>query len=467
VSRRLPAGILILATLACCAPVFGADERESSRGVYEEVPLTDKDYHLVETSAELHAQLVRRGMLYGDPELDAWLQSIGDRVAPEPTDFYQEYRFYLLRDPSPNAFALPDGHIYVHTGMIARLENEAQLASLLAHEINHVAGHHGILAFRSQKRKAVASIFVGIAIGVAAGSSSSGADWGQVAGMMSNLGFIWSVLGYSRELEQEADIHGYDRLLAAGYDVREMPKLYEALGKDFEGLQPRLSTKWSTHPDLVARGEYMQALADETPEDVVRTLTLGEENFRQHIRPLALDSVRAYIADDYPRSALALARQLAEEDPADARARVAIGDSWTALGFRSEYVEESEPLTEKEQKAQEKEKRRQAYQRARMTREEWRARLAESPEAQANLQRNLAEAESAYRTAIELDPDAAEAYRGIGETKLQSAEYRVAGQAFLQYLKLRPDAPDRALIMSDLRSIAEILKAEQETNDEN
>ena len=75
--------------------------------------------------------------------------------------------------------------------------------------------------------------------------------------------------------------------------------------------------------------------------------------------------------------------------------------------------------------------------------------------------------ESAYRTAIELDPDAAEAYRGLGEAKLQLAEHRDAGQAFLQYLKLRPDAPDRALVLSDLRSIAEILKAEQETNDEN
>lgn len=463
--------ILLLATMASALvalPVFSQEAgRDNEKGIYEAVPLSTKDYHLVETSEEMHAQLVRRGMLYGDADLDAWLQSIGERVAPEPTDFYQDYRFYLLRDPSPNAFALPNGQIYVHTGMIARLENEAQLASLLAHEINHVAGHHGVLAFRSQKRKVVASIFVGIAIGVAAGNSSTGANWGQLAGTMSNLGFIWSILGYSRELEQEADLRAYDRLLAAGYDVREMPKLYDHLGKDFEGLEPRLSTKWSTHPDLIDRGIYMQARADETPQTQLDTLTLGDDSFRARVRPLALASVNDYITDDYARSALVLARQLTEEDPFDAAAWIAVGDAYAALGVRSEYVDsQDEASTDKERKQLEKDKRALAREKARMTREEWQAKLAQAPDAQANLESNLSNADSAYRTATELDSSAAEAYRGLGNTRLMSKAYREAGQAFVQYLKLRPDAPDRAIVMDELRSIAAQLKSEQETGDE-
>ena len=157
-----------LLILGAAVPADAADKKPKEKGNYGAVELTEKDYHLIETSEEMHDQFQRRGVRHSDRELEAWLQEIGNRLAPETTDFYQQYRFYLIRDPSPNAFALPDGQIYVHTGLISRLENEAQLASLLAHEINHVAGHHGILAYRSQKKKAAAGIFFSIA-GAAAG----------------------------------------------------------------------------------------------------------------------------------------------------------------------------------------------------------------------------------------------------------------------------------------------------------
>ena len=141
-----------LLILGATVPADAADKKPKEKGNYGAVELTVKDYHLIETSEEMHDRFQRRGLRYSDRELEAWLQEIGNRLVPETTDFYQRYRFYLIRDPSPNAFALPDGQIYVHTGLIGRLENEAQLASLLAHEINHVAGHHGILAYRSQKK---------------------------------------------------------------------------------------------------------------------------------------------------------------------------------------------------------------------------------------------------------------------------------------------------------------------------
>ena len=115
-----------------------------------------------------------------------------------------------------------------HTGLISRLQNEAQLATLLAHEINHVAGHHGILGYRSQKKKAGAGIFFSIAGAVAGG-------WGELAGALINVGLVSSIYGYSRDLEQEADIKGYDLMLNAGYDVREMPMLFEVLGEGLRG----------------------------------------------------------------------------------------------------------------------------------------------------------------------------------------------------------------------------------------
>ena len=439
-SMRMRQGRLIMTALVtsmccCLAADAGDGDNDRNKGIYEAMPLSTKDYRLVETSAELHAQFVRRGMLYGDAELDAWLQAIGDRLAAEPTDFYQEYRFYVLRDPSPNAFALPDGHIYVHSGMIARLGNEAQLASLLAHEINHVAGHHGILAFRSQKRKSTAAMFVGIVVGVAAANVGSMSNWSLLGGIMSDSGFIWSIVGYSLELEEEADREAYDRMLAANYDVREMPVLYEHLGKDFEGLEPRMNTKWSAYPDLVARAEHVRARIAETPPAVLDSLTLGSDDFRARTRPLVLASINDYIADDCARSALALARRLIDANAADVDAQVALGDAYFALGVRSEYAEPTEPP-------------------------------AGIPDARTNPDRNLAAAERAYHSAIDLDPLAAEAFRGIGNVRLQSGHYRAAAEAFIQYLNLRPDAPDRLIVMDHLHTIAAKLQSNPDADDD-
>ena len=461
---RILSMVLVCLVLGVWAAPAGSQEQQQARqkGVYDEVELTSKDYHLIESSDELHVQLLRRGMLYGDPELDAWLQSIGDRLAPEPTDFYQKYRFYLVRDPSPNAFALPDGRIYVHTGMVGRLENEAQLASLLAHEINHVAGHHGVLAYRSQKRKAKAGIFLSVTLSVvgAANMAPGGVNWGDVAGMMTQVGFVWSILGYHRDLEEEADINGYERMLVAGYDVREMPKMYDILGHDFEGLQPRLSTKWSTHPDLVSRGEYMTERVAGTPEGVIDILSLGAGDFRQKVRPLALAAVEDYILDDFGKSALALSRQLVEEDPSDLRGWNAVGYSHIALGPRSEYEEAPEPATRKEEKQQNKEKRKAAREKRMLTREELLAKALEEPGAKENLETNLAAAEKAFTTAIQIDPEAASAYRGMGMVHQQRGNYREAGAAFMKYLKLDPEAPDRPIVMADLQELAKKIKVE-------
>ena len=432
-----------LLLLACTAAAQDSDSKE--RGVYEKVTLTDKDYHLIETSEEMHEQFQRRGLMYPDANLEAWLQRIGDSLAPEPTDFYIKYQFFLFHDPSPNAFALPNGQIYVHTGLISRLENESQLATLLAHEINHVAGHHGVLGFRSQKKKAGASIFFSI-VGAAAGG------WGDLAGALINVGLYNSMFGYSRDLEQEADIKGYDLMLDAGYDVREMHKLFEILGQDFEGLQPRMSGKWSTHPDLVLRGEYTTRLAADTPADKLENLRIGGDDFRSRVRPMALVTVRDYILDDYPKTALKLAQDLVAEDPDDAYSLVAMGHSYIALGARSEF-DADVPMTDKEKKQQVKI-------RSKMTRDELQAEVAKSPEARTILERNLAEAEKAYTAALQLDENAFEAYLGFGEIHMRRQNYRESARALMTYLKLNPQASDKSIVMSDLRDIANHLKTE-------
>ena len=177
--------------------------------------------------------------------------------------------------------------------------------------------------------------------------------------------------------------------------------------RDFEGLQPRMSGKWSTHPDLAWRGEYTTQLAAGTPDEQLVELTLGDDDFRSRVRPLALETVIDYILAEYPKTALELAKDLVEEDPEDAAGLVAMGHSYIALGAGSEYADDV-PLTDKE-------KKKQVKIRSKMTRDELRTQAEQSPEAKSNIQHNLVEAEKSYFAALALDESAVEAHAGLGE----------------------------------------------------
>src|SRR5262245_13162674 len=122
-----------LATLVCATTTAAAD------GVYGPVPIDEDEWRLIEESKDLETYFNAQSLLFKDPKVVGLVRGIGHEIRPQPTDDYIEYEFFLLRDPSPNAFALPNGHVYVHTGMLARLRDEDELAALLAHEINHVA----------------------------------------------------------------------------------------------------------------------------------------------------------------------------------------------------------------------------------------------------------------------------------------------------------------------------------------
>ena len=200
-------GIFLLLLALLLPPAFGKGE-----GIYVAVPLREREVPMIETSNEYEDRFLDRGYRFRDPEMEEILVGIGEQLHPEPTDSYIQYRFYLFRDPQANAFALPDGQVYINTGMLARLENEAQLAGLIGHEINHVAGHHGIVSFRSIRKK--------ILTGMVLGPFTLG---------LSDIFLILAALGYSRDLEEEADRRALPQILDIGYDVREVPELFEII----------------------------------------------------------------------------------------------------------------------------------------------------------------------------------------------------------------------------------------------
>ncbi|MFQ5995528.1 MAG: M48 family metalloprotease [Acidiferrobacterales bacterium] len=421
-----------------------AEEQKGQKGIYEPVELHKREQHLVETANELEGRFKRRGLRYREPETEQWLSRVASRIYPEPTDSYINYRVFLIRDPSPNAFALADGQIYIHTGMLARLQNESQVAGLMAHEVNHVAGHHHVVAFRSARKKAIASMVLGSVLG------GLGGDWGSLIAGIADVGFAMSVLGYSRQLEEEADRRAVGLLRESGYDSAELPKIFDTMNNDPEGESPRIRAKWSTHPLLAERAAYLRGMIRLDPQETFTTPLISQDEYSTLVLAIGLMTVEDYIHVDYPRTALFLAQRLAKQHPKDARVFVALGDAWHALGARSTLTPD-QPLTEEEKKQSLRARRK-------FTRAEREAQRLDSREGRANLKNNMVSAKEAYLDALDIDGAIPEAYRGLGDAYSELFRYKDAARAYLRYLKLAPDAPDRNSVHAQLKTLLAEIK---------
>jgi predicted Zn-dependent protease len=430
------AGRLAIAASLFLLPVLAGPVLAAGEGRYTPLEVDDSEQQLLTNAASTEAQLARRGYVYDDRALRAAVTRVGLLVAPKPTDPYLTYRFEVVRDVEPNAFTLPDGQVYVNTGLLAFLENEAMLAALLGHEVNHAAGHHGILSYRSARRKMTTSMVLGpLTLGVG------------------DYFFVRSIYGYSRDLEDEADLRGARAMVKAGYDPRQMAALFELLGQDREGERPEMKpSKWSTHSELKDRAVAVRAAVPglTTGMNLDRLMIGKDSGFRRLVRRAGLDTATDLVSADFPRSAIALATRLAAEAPADAMPRLILGDARRTLGARASIEGEQAVVTNREKRAA---LRRRAY----LTRDESQEYLKESPEGQTALRSNNEAALREYDRALSLDSGLAEAHRGRGQALEALGRLKEAGQEYVLYLRLRPDAEDKPLIVERLRKITATL----------
>jgi predicted Zn-dependent protease len=279
-------------------------------------------------------------------------------------------------------------------------------------------------------------------------------------GSLINVALVHSVIGYGRELEEEADRRAIERVLAAGFDPREMPRVFELLDEDPEGDRIEVKPAWSDHPRNVARAAYTrQALAAMGPRIVEAEargngLRVGAREFAGAVAWAAKDSIELSIEADRPRTALALARRVAARWPEDADAHYLLAKAYRALDARTPEPPASE-LTARAKRA----KLRDYLKRTREERE--RARREDPALAQV-LEANWARAEQAYREALRLAPAHAAALREIGLLLAEQGYLEEAGRSLADYLAAAPDAADRALVVRRLAAITAALRAERE-----
>jgi beta-barrel assembly-enhancing protease len=161
-----------------------------------------------------------------DAEVDEYLSDLGARLAQTMTGAHYDFEFFVIRDPSVNAFALPGGFVGVHTGLINNADTESELASVLAHELGHVTQRHISRMFGQQQQMQM-PMLAALAAAVVLGLRRSDLASGAVAAIQA--GAAQTQLSYSRDFEREADRVGLQALEAAGYDTRAMAVFFEKL----------------------------------------------------------------------------------------------------------------------------------------------------------------------------------------------------------------------------------------------
>ncbi len=373
----LLSAIALLAAGCASGPVPAVGE--------ETVALADEPLLLDQARVE-EARLDASGLLLDLPATQAYLQGIAQRLAADDPALAATIRVHVIQDPTLNAFVLPNGALYVHTGLLARLDNEAQVATILAHEMSHVKERHSLRRYRQTK----ASLTFANVLAVGGGSYGS---------LLGGLGALAAVSGYSRELERDADVQGYQRLRRAGYDLHATTQVFDLLQFERQRSARKEPFFFGSHPRIVERrNSFADLLVKEgVPEEPG---LLGEIPYRAHLPALiAADVAAAFRTGDFEGAAQLLERldTLAPDQAATAHLQG-----------------------------------------------EWHRRHPRDGDLEAAINH--------YRRALVLDDSLAEAWRGLGLVLHETGRQREAATALQHYLDLAPTANDRAHITSLLQS---------------
>jgi len=288
-----------------------------------ELGLVPKSYELQIGSQQYIPSRQMEGGDYNiDPELTNYVDEVGQKLAAV-SDRKLPYEFVVINNSVPNAWALPGGKIAVNRGLLTELNNEAELAAVLGHEIVHAAARHGA---KGMER----GILLQGAVAVA-GIASQGSNYANLAvrGAQTAAGLINQK--YGRNAESESDLYGMKYMSRAGYDPRAAISLQETFVRLSEGKETDwLSGLFSSHPPSKERVEANRVTAKTLPESG----ELGAQRYKDKIARLiqtkdaydALDKGDKALNEGKTQEALALAQQAIQGEPNEGLSHALIGD---------------------------------------------------------------------------------------------------------------------------------------------
>ena len=353
------------------------------------------------------AQIKQQLKKLDDPELQGYVERVGRSLVPKWVDQQLTFTFTLVAEPSLNAFALPDGTVVVHSGLVAALENEAQLAAVLGHEIAHATHRHGYRGFKDQQGKQKWFGLGSLVAGMVVGSQTDSAAAGLITGVGSQLALKAAVNGHGRKLEDEADVLGLYYMVQGGYDYMEAPEVWRVFSRYVKDQNKVENWFMSDHSTQQARIKNLTKAINAdyrgtVPRDKLR---VGEEEHQKAVARLQQATALAnYQKKEFAQAARSLQAQV-DRNPQDAAARYNLGRVLWAQGG----AQNAEAVLEH------------------------------------------------YAAAVQLDPTMAEPWRDIGVVFYELRDMRRAGMALDKYLQLAPNAPEAPKI----RAFLEVLREQQ------
>ncbi len=242
---RGTAGLLCSAMFIMICALMAPQRAVARMSIQQERELGIKLLRMIESQV----QMVK------DPEAIEYVTSVGQKILSVVHGKYFHYRFFIIDDEALNAFAIPGGLVFVHSGLLMAIDSEDELACVLAHEIGHVQGRH--IARHMDRMKAVNIGTAALALaGLFLGSSQAGS-----AVLTSSLALNASIsLKYSREDEEEADRRAFQWLCQAGFDPRGLVTVLKKMQRNRFLGSDAIPSYLSTHPGTSQRITYLEDL---------------------------------------------------------------------------------------------------------------------------------------------------------------------------------------------------------------
>jgi hypothetical protein len=357
-------------------------------------PSTDEG-GIWDISAREEERMARSGLIERDEALNAYIRELTCKLTPEHCN---DLRVRIIDQPVWNAFMMPNGAMAIYTGLMLRMDSEAELGCVVGHEAGHFIQNHSLENFRTAKNRANLAMLLSI------GAAAAGAP--SATGDAISLVTIATLFSYNRQQESEADRIGFDRIARAGYDTRVCAgiwrKLLDEVGKsDVRAVRNRSRGStgiFDSHPGAAERVKVLDQLALERPGPEGNE---GAERYRAMVRPFLADWLRGDLRRrDYGSTLYFIDK------------RIAAGhDLGVYTYFRGEVF--------------------------RLRRKEGDAALARE----------------AFEMAATFPDAPAETWRELGYAYQQDKNAAKAREMFALYLQKTPEAEDRALIEADIKKL--------------
>ncbi|SRR5579871_191636 len=278
---------------------------------------------------DIEQSIERNHLLYARPALDHYLDGVLARLlSTDPPSVAGQVRIRVIRDAGLNAFALPNGSIYVTTELLIHLESEAELACVLGHEIAHFTNDHELREMRLRRRNeaVLTAVFTLLEAALEVGGARRGVQPQYVnpgTALPRESRDVWaraSVVGYSQPLELEADFEGLRRMAAADYDAGEGLTAFEHLALSTSDSRTTVRAHFVSQIQLAERMVSYRALVSHELADAIGPPNaIDRERYLTSIWPVRLDHAERLIESRLlERAERVIDGYLAEEDSARA-----------------------------------------------------------------------------------------------------------------------------------------------------